>query len=276
MASFDNEHTRSFSIALAAATVAWFFQPEAHAATPQILGLVATAEPTELKCADGVCSAAFSSFCLQQDKPIPEAGTTYRAAAGSPLMLVYTDESGAAHEIDASTFVSIDSERRFASVRISVPETARDALGAATLALRVGDHASAVPAEAADDPSTLMMAEIHRYTATLRQLADWLFDRTSDTAVAAATALRLANAAERAAPETPIDVAALWHATLGEVPSPEAAPGIAAVARELEGCVTQAGGGLTGSGASACLQTIHEVHIARANVRVWTGLQAGS
>jgi len=42
------------------------------------------------------------------------------------------------------------------------------------------------------------------------------------------------------------------------------------------GCVTQAGGGLTGSGASACLQTIHEVHIARANVRVWTGLQAGS
>ena len=56
-------------------------------AAPQILGLVATTAPTPLTCSDGMCSAQFSAFCLQQHRISPTAGTAYRPAKGTALTL---------------------------------------------------------------------------------------------------------------------------------------------------------------------------------------------
>ena len=274
MASFDNEHTRAFAFSLAAATVAAFLQPQAIASVPQILGLVATAEPTRLKCADGICSAEFGSFCLQRDRAVPASGTEYRVAQGSALGLVYSDASGAVHEIDATPYVNVDSERKYAAVRISVPESALEMLGATTAALNVGEHASAVPAAVADDRSPFTMAEIRRVTGSLRQLAERLFNADSDTTEAAATALKLVNATDQGA--THIDVNALWQKALGKMPRDDAHPAIARVADSLDSCRAKAGGSLSGRLAADCLQTIHEASITRANMRVWDGLEAGT
>ena len=274
MASFDNEHTRTFAFSLAAATVAAFLQPQAIASVPQILGLVATAEPTELKCADGVCSAEFSSFCLQRDKAVPAGGTEYRVAQGSALSLVYSDASGALHEIDAVPYVSVDSERKYTAVRISVPESALEMLGATAAALSVGEHASAIPAAVADDRSPFTTAEIRRVTGSLRQLAERLFNADGDTTVAAATALRLVNASDQEAAH--IDVEALWRTALGQAPRGDAHPAVVRVADSLNTCRAEAGGSLSGRLAADCLQTIHEASITRANMRVWDGLEAGT
>jgi hypothetical protein len=272
MAFWNNEHTQGLAIALAAATVASFLRPTAFAAVPQILGLVATAEPTPLNCADGLCGAEFSSFCLQQEKPAPAMGTEYRAANGSDFTLVYTDADGATAEIDAAPYVVIDSQRRYAAVRISLPEDLAHMLGARDLALRIGAHASAVPATIADDPSPLTMAEIGKVTGSLRRLAERLFDPGSDTAVAAATAIKLVNAARDAEPPTPIDVAALWRKALGETADGDEQPGVGTVAQDLQRCPTTHSGLFT-----ACLQRIHEDSITQANLRVWAGLaEAGS
>ena len=61
-------------------------------AAPQILGLLATNAPTPLTCNDGICSAQFSAFCLQQHRKSPTAGTAYRPAKRTALTLTAVDE----------------------------------------------------------------------------------------------------------------------------------------------------------------------------------------
>lgn len=193
MASFDNEHTRGIAIALAAGALASFLEAHAVAAPPQILGLVATAEPTPLSCADGVCGADFSSFCLQEEKPVPTTGTEYRAVEQSDIALIYTRADGTTETVDVGPYVAIDSRRSYAAVRITLPETLIEALGAETAQLRIGRFATAVPAALADDPSPAAAAEIAAVTGPLRRLAEQLFDPASEQARAAAEAMRLVN-----------------------------------------------------------------------------------
>ena len=58
-------------------------------AASQVLGLVASnGAPTPLTCIDGQCSAQFSTFCLQQNRPAPSRGDDYAVAAGGSLTLV--------------------------------------------------------------------------------------------------------------------------------------------------------------------------------------------
>ena len=242
MASFDNEHTRGFAIALAAATVASFIQPQAIASAPQILGLVATNQAAPLTCADGVCGADFSSFCLQQDRPAPTTGTAYRVSEGSELALVYSRADGTTGEVDVAPYVAVDSRRSYATVRIELPETLMDALGATTASLRVGPNASAVPASMSDSTSPLVLAEIRTVTGALRRIAERLFDPESDHALAAATAIHLIN-------------------MQAQVSEPIALP------HGLQRCAGSDGQHLVG-----CLQEIHHANITQANMRVWNGL----
>jgi len=43
-------------------------------AAPQILGLIASADPVPMTCVDGTCTAELSSVCLQQHRPTPPTG----------------------------------------------------------------------------------------------------------------------------------------------------------------------------------------------------------
>ncbi|MEN8195700.1 MAG: hypothetical protein ABFS30_04185 [Pseudomonadota bacterium] len=61
-------------------------------AAPQILALLETDGPAPLICEDGKCSAEFSGFCLQKERPDPKYGTQYHAEGGD-LTLVVTDAS---------------------------------------------------------------------------------------------------------------------------------------------------------------------------------------
>jgi hypothetical protein len=242
MASFDNEHTRGFAIALAAATVASFIQPQAIASAPQILGLVATGQPTPLNCSDGFCGAEFSSFCLQPERPAPTTGTDYRPSADSELTLIYARADGTSGEIDVTPYVAIDSRRSYAAVRIALPESLMEALGATSASLRVGSNASAVPASSSDSASAIVMAEIRTVTGALRQVAERLFDPESDHAVAAATAIQLVN-------------------MQAHVNKPIVLP------ESLQRCA-----GSDRQHVVGCLQAIHHANITQANIRVWDGL----
>jgi hypothetical protein len=84
------------SALLAAFTVAAvaFAAPGAFAA-PQVLGLVASnGQSTPLACDGRTCSAHFSSFCLQQNRPAPAHGDSYTVAPGGELTLVVETTDG--------------------------------------------------------------------------------------------------------------------------------------------------------------------------------------
>ena len=46
-------------------------------AAPQVLGLVATAEPVQMQCVRGTCSADLTTVCLQQRRASPAKGQRY-------------------------------------------------------------------------------------------------------------------------------------------------------------------------------------------------------
>lgn len=68
--------------------------PAASQAAPQILGLIATATPLPLQCADGVCSVEVSGICLQENRPAPETGTAYKAVPGAAITLASRHDKG--------------------------------------------------------------------------------------------------------------------------------------------------------------------------------------
>lgn len=46
-------------------------------AAPQILGVIASAGPVELRCDHRECGAQFTSYCLEQRRHSPDQGTPY-------------------------------------------------------------------------------------------------------------------------------------------------------------------------------------------------------
>ncbi|MEK9722675.1 MAG: hypothetical protein VW405_04210 [Rhodospirillaceae bacterium] len=66
-------------------------------AAPQIIGVVATAQPLPVQCADGVCTAEVSGVCLQEKRPAPPEGTAYRAHGTATLTLTVRTPDGWAY-----------------------------------------------------------------------------------------------------------------------------------------------------------------------------------
>lgn len=259
-------------LTLAAASVA--FTSAAQAAPPQILALVATAEPTPLTCDGDTCSAEFSAFCMEKFRGTPERGTAYLPGGSTKLALLATDAAGNTRAIDGTAFVSIESERLFASVRISLPQSVLDGLNATNIALQVPGGASLVPVDTADDEHPITEGEIVTYTDTLRAKADELFDAASISAVVANATLRMTNRTQVMDPAARVDAAKLWRETMGVEPAEDAPESLRTAAHALEVCDRTLGRSGSAQMMTYCLNAIHDARITEGNIRVWNGLDA--
>lgn len=180
----ETPYLREWSLALAAGGIAWLLNfPTANAELPQVLALAETQEPMPLHCADGTCSAEFTTFCLQEHNRAPQTGTPYRPSEATELRLSYLGEDGQPHEIDAAPYATVTAERSFAAVRISFDATALAALQAADIGLVVGPRAALVP-KAADRANLAAILK-------LREIAARLLGSDPDTQIAQAIQRRI-------------------------------------------------------------------------------------
>lgn len=141
-------------------------------AAPQILGLFATGPtPTQLHCKDGVCSARFSAFCLQQQRDAPLSGQAYVPADGTELHLVVTDKDGYQRMVPGEG-LTIRSASHYTSVMISIDEAAVRALGGETVALVVPARATLLPESMATDPNPQTVAEIEQAVGQHRRIGE--------------------------------------------------------------------------------------------------------
>ena len=246
----------------------------AKAAPPQILALVATAEPTPLTCADGICSAEFSAFCMEKFRATPDRGTAYLPSGSTKLALLATDAAGTTHEVDGTAFVTIESERLFASVRISLPESVLAGLDATQVALEVPGGASLVPAETADDEHPMTEGEIANYTDTLRAKADELFDADSVSSVVADATMRMANHTQTMDPTKRVDAEQLWRDTMGTRPGDDAPEALRTASKVLDMCTSTFGNAGNAMMMTYCLNAVHDSRVTEGNIRVWNGLEA--
>ncbi len=174
-------------------TAAAVFSGELKAA-PQILGLVASAEPTQLTCTDGVCKAEFSAFCLQEHRKSPNSGTVYLPSIKTELTLSVQGREGEVHKASVAGQSSFVSRRNFAAVEISVPAQLVRSIGDGTAFLSVGPQAALIPKAEMGDENPLSADEVELYTGPLRTAADQAIARLPSDVQAAKLLSRMVNA----------------------------------------------------------------------------------
>ena len=205
---------RSALFALSAIAVVAIPASGASAAS-QVLGLVASnGAPTPLTCVNSQCSAQFSTFCLQQNRPAPSRGDDYTVAAGGSLTLVARNAAGQTLRLPANGAMEIHSLIGFTSVEISLPKAKLAELGATEVAVEVGPAVSLVPVVAADDPNPQTEDEISLATGPMRLAATPLFESPGTASDAARITTVLINALPASGPESADTRNGLWVAML--------------------------------------------------------------
>ena len=160
------------------------------AASPQVLGLVASVRPVPMACDAAGCRAELSSFCLEQQRPYPPPGTVYRAAPGSMIALVVTDKAGNVRRLDASPFLTFVDSRGFPAVTASLSGRAVAQLDAASVTIEVRKDATLLPDAVLGDANPQTSEELALVTGSYRHKAEQYFDDSGRDA----DAIRLTNA----------------------------------------------------------------------------------
>ena len=184
-------------------------------AAPQVLAVLATDGGIPLTCAEGVCEADISTFCLQRNRPPPDIGTAYAPAAPGAFTLVVTDADGAERRLPAEPHVVFVERRGFTAVSVRLREDVLAALGAVGARIEVGANASLVPVPRQGDPDPLTAGEIARAVGPLRALGSRVVDGSAD-AKAAGVLGRMVNALPRSGRVGAQRRAAVWEEVAGE------------------------------------------------------------
>ncbi len=266
---------RMLSVALMLAAATAWMPLGGAAAAPQILGMVATAEPMLLVCAGGTCSAEFSAFCLQDKRVPPRSGTAYTVAHGVGLTLVVTAADGSQRRLPAAGLVRVTSARAYMAVTVSVTERRLKALGATRASIMVGQRVSLVPVPVPGDPWPLTGDDVASATGPLRAGAASFFDRGGELPVAARITNRLINAAPSDRPLGPQGRDGLWRQVVGADPADAADPGTRGAARIFTLCRDLVAEGAI-STLRGCLEEQHDAMMVETNGRYWQTLDAGS
>jgi hypothetical protein len=246
-------------------------------AAPQILGLVATGPgPTMLHCRDGICSAHFTTFCLQQSRDAPMLGTAYVAADDASLQLVVTGRDGRQRTIPAQN-LRIETAQNYTSVRISVPERQIRALGGAAVALAVAPRATLLPKAFAGDPSPQSAAEIALATGEHRSIGEAEVDRGGALSEAVGTIMTMINALNardtgRGGRDAAAD-AGLAHAILAD--SRTAGPEREMLRDRVDLCSGLAANAWYRDGLSSCLESFHDSYVTTLTGRYWDAAATG-
>lgn len=165
-------------------------------AAPQVLGLVASLEPTRMTCDEAGCRAELTTFCLQQTRENPQPNIAYTPIDGAELMLVGSNAAGETVRLPAEPYLEFHSMRGFTALEATIDPQSVAALGLSNVAIEVGKQVSLLPAEEAGDIDPQSPDEIAVATGANRAAAAKFYDeqnRSSD-------ALRVTSAMINALP----------------------------------------------------------------------------
>ena len=254
-----------------------FGLPIANAtAAPQILGVVASAEPLPMTCEDGTCAVELSAFCIERDRSTPQDGTPYQALEAGKLTLVVTAADGSERRVAAEPYVRIASARGYTAVAVGLPEPVARAIGGVKLALVVGPQLTLAPVAAADDGQPLSDEEIAKARTTLSAIAADVVERGTSEAIAARVLNRIINLVPRKQMLDGATAGTLWlQATGRPLRIEDLEPGFGEAALYFEYCRTSAEslGALTLRG---CLALSHDALMSGVNSEYWRIVGAGS
>jgi len=244
-----------------------FSQPAKASKMTQILGLVATSSPVDLKCNGGICAAEFSSFCLQREQPSPGYNTSYTPARAQDLTLILTNNDGSVREISAANHIQINSLRSYAAVKISLPERTLVAFGAARVAININRQVSLLPTDGAD--------EIEQATGQGRAIAAGYFDGHSGEAGVARVLSHVINSIHPHERLSSTDRQKRWQTAMKRIGKTADRESAAIAEEHFNGCQGWLDRKLV-YGLRNCLEGRHDMVLRDLNVKFWKSQEPGS
>ncbi len=251
-----------------------FGMPFAANAAPQILAALPVESGVNLSCADGICAAELSTYCLQRERPAPSMGTAYIPSTDEQFTLVLANDDGNEIRLPASKHMRFVENRGFMSVAASIELGRLKALGATQAKLVVWEGASLIPVPEAGDPNPLTEEEIAFVTDSLREHGQRIVDQTPQAGTAQLLA-KLNAALPNNGPVTTNSFDTMWQQSIGdELPIPTSGSAIGGARQAYEDCIgsnsTYSIGGL-----KRCLEYQHDDIIRHLNIDYWQS-QPGS
>ncbi len=260
------------SLSLAVSLMVFGVLVQTAVAAPQILALVASkGDATPMTCADGKCRAELTSFCLQQSRPIPAAGTVYHAITPSDLTLIVERADGTTRRVPAGDLLTLTAARSNTSVYASLDTNQVVRLDAVKLSVIVGERVSLLPAPEPGDIKPQMDQDVAFETATLRSLGARLVDDGGGRIEAARATNLLINSlpapgqtASSGPPEGAWGKATAWRAAAGS--------GQLWANQLIEGCAAKA----WAAPMRHCLRNWHDFLMRELNYDYWKAVRTGS
>ncbi len=252
------------------------------AAAPQILAVIASAEPVTLQCERGECGAEFTAYCIEKARSSPLVGTAYRIHDPNTLVLDGVRRDGSTVRLAGSELLTITTERGHTAVRMSLPSRVLRQFDLASVRVSVGEGASLIPRPIAGDRWPHSEMDITRATGPLRAAAAAIVDHGGARAEAARVTLRLVNALPLAGRATQSERDLAW----ARFAPPAGADGRAltsgraltngrALAKAgFENCSVTTHSGLMSL--RQCLGSWHDSLIGKLNTEYWESLETGS
>lgn len=234
-------------------------------AAPQILAVLATDVGAPFVCEEGLCKAELSTYCLQRDRPAPNAGTVYHPAATEDFTLSVNLSSGDTRNLPASDHVAFLETRGFMAITVVIDEGELQKLGSLDASIRVGDHASMIPEPVPGDPNPLTEKEIAYATSSLRQMGNEIVDK-KPSARSARLLTRVMNTMPSRGMVNPGDREQLWQNAIGDEYNDDTGVGLSKKAYDqcFKGSQSYAFGGVR-----RCLEFRHDEFIRSLNVDYW-------
>ena len=246
-------------------------------ATTQALALLETSGPTPLNCADGVCRAEFSTFCLRKERPLPETRASYTVATDENLHLLLTTPDGAVRRVPAADHVRIYSARGgYTAIVIELPRSTLEALGARRAAVDVGEGVTLMPVAIARDDDPQTEQEKLLATGPLRVLGARLIDRSPDAVATVRVLNRLVNVLPRRNDTEPGARMRLWQHAVTQSFAAAPAEKIARAVREYESCWRDLVVTLGVIPVRTCLQNRRDELMWSNTKRYWNAVGAGT
>ncbi|MBO6521945.1 MAG: hypothetical protein JJ900_18170 [Rhodospirillales bacterium] len=250
-----------------------FFSNKADAA-PQILAALPVESGIALKCADGICVAELSTYCLQRERPAPSMGTAYVPAKPEQFTLVLSGENGTSVRVPAGDHMTFLEHRGFMAVAATIEMGRLKALGATNAKLVVWRDASLIPVPQANDPDPLTDDEIAFVTDSLRQHGKSIVDSTPKAATAQLLA-KLNSALPVDGPITAKSFDGMWQSAIGdEVPLGADTPGLTGARDAFNDCIDGTSTYRL-SGLKRCIDYRHDDLLRNLNIEYWQN-QPGS
>ena len=241
----------------------------AHAA-PQIIALLPNDAGVPFNCADGVCQAELSSYCLQRSRPTPRRGTPYHAVAtedfelivrtaGSQKVLPVTDELRFVAKREFMAMSATIDRRRLQTLIGDVP---------GEISLRVRPGATLLPETVGFDPNPLTEKEIAYVSKWRRQQAEDIVDKAPGARTVRTLAQFLNLLPTKGTPDDTV-IASTWKGAMDEEFGSESGISSAARAQAAFQFCESSGTRYSYIGLRRCIEYRHDDLIRDLNIEYW-------